>query len=188
MNPLVGLFFGSFNPLHNGHFKIAEYLLDAGYCTEVWFVVSPQNPWKVDSSLLDEKKRLELVTAAIGNDIRMKAVDVEFSMPRPSYTYQTLKVLQGNFPNTSFALIIGGDNLLRFREWRNAEDILLQFPILVYPRPGVILADCPVGNVTLVDAPLADISSTEIRRKVKMGEDISMDVPANIVSLVKRYY
>lgn len=188
MNSPVGLFFGSFNPLHNGHFKIAEYLLAAGYCTEVWFVVSPQNPWKVDSSLLEEKKRLELVVAAIGNDRRMKAVDVEFSMPRPSYTYQTLKVLQERHPDTDFALVIGGDNLLRFHEWRNAAEILAQFPILVYPRPGVTLAECPAGNVTLVDAPLADISSTEIRRKVKAGEDISGDVPAGIVSLVKRYY
>lgn len=188
MNSPVGLFFGSFNPLHNGHFKIAEYMLDMGYCTEVWFVVSPQNPWKADCSLLEEKKRLELVIAAIGNETRMKAVDVEFSMPRPSYTYQTLKVLQENYPDTDFALIIGGDNLLHFREWRNAIEILAQFPILVYPRPGITLSEWASGNVTLVNAPLADISSTEIRRKVKMGEDISKDVPAGIVDLVKRYY
>lgn len=188
MNSLVGLFFGSFNPLHNGHLKIAEYLLDVGYCTEVWFVVSPQNPWKADRSLLEEKKRLELVTAAIGNDIRMKAVDIEFYMPRPSYTYRTLKVLQANYPNTNFALVIGGDNLLRFHEWRNATEILEQFPILVYPRPGITLADYPSGNIMLVDAPLSDISSTEIRRKVKASEDISNDVPSGIVDLVKRYY
>ncbi len=188
MSSMVGLFFGSFNPLHNGHFKIAEYLLEAGFCTKVWFVVSPQNPWKIDSSLLEEKKRLELVSTAIGNDKRMKAVDIEFSMPRPSYTYQTLRVLQENYPNMNFALIIGGDNFLNFREWRNATEILAEFPILVYPRPGISLFGRATGNVTLLDAPLADISSTEIRRKVKMGEDISEDVPSDIVDLVKHYY
>ena len=108
---MTGLFFGSFNPIHNGHLKIAQYLLYKGYCQRIWFVVSPHNPLKRDRSLLDEQKRLEIVKAAIRGDERMQACDVEFGLPKPSYTYATLQLLKKKWPEEEFALIIGEDNL-----------------------------------------------------------------------------
>ena len=120
------LFFGSFNPIHRGHLQIARYMLDEGYGSRVWFVVSPQNPWKADAGLLEEGRRLEMVRRAIAGDARMEACDVEFAMPRPSYTYRTLCVLRNRYPGREFALAIGGDNLERFPEWRQAEDILTE--------------------------------------------------------------
>lgn len=187
----VGLFFGSFNPLHNGHLGIARYLLDRGYCREVWFVLSPQNPWKEDTTLLEEQKRLAIVRAALEADGRMKACDVEFDMPRPSYTYRTLRFLRERHPGIPFTLVIGGDNLPNLREWRHAEEILAEHRVLVYPRRSgeePLLPDFPPDRIRLVDAPLADISSTEIRRRVKAGEDISADVPTETLHLIEIYY
>lgn len=184
----VGLFFGSFNPIHNGHLLIASYLLEKGYCTKVWFIVSPQNPWKEDHSLLDEQQRLEIVRKAIGGDKRMEACDIEFTMPRPSYTYQTLQALKEKYPGEHFALIIGGDNLLRFHQWQNYRQILSEFPILVYPRLGIPVPDKTEPNITVVDAPMSDLSSTLIRQKVAEGKDISSDVPAGAVELIIKTY
>lgn len=186
---MIGLFFGSFNPLHNGHVGIARYVLDAGLCEEVWFVVSPQNPWKEDACLLDERKRLEIVSRAIAGDGRMKAVDLEFELPRPSYTYQTLSVLKERFPLTDFALIIGGDNLRDFHKWRNYRDILATYPLLVYPRPGIEVGnEIREGDIRLIEAPLSDVSSTEIRERISAGEDISPYVPESVKGLIKEYY
>lgn len=185
---MTGLFFGSFNPFHNGHLAIARYLLDHGYCREIWFVVSPQNPLKLDKSLLDEEKRLEIVKAAIAGDARMSACDIEFSMPRPSYTIDTLRKLEKTYPAKQFALIIGGDNLRDFHLWRDYEEIACRFRILVYPRPGVIIPAVEWKTVTVVDAPLADVSSTDIRVKLEAGRDISSDVPLQALPLIRSYY
>lgn len=182
------LFFGSFNPIHRGHLQIARYMLDEGYGSRVWFVVSPQNPWKADTGLLEEGRRLEMVRRAIAGDARMEACDVEFAMPRPSYTYRTLCVLRNRYPGREFALAIGGDNLERFPEWRQAEDILTEFPVLVYPRPGARIPSWAEGRVTVADAPQTDVSSTEIRRKVRAGESLTDEVPPAILPLVEKYY
>lgn len=184
----TGLFFGSFNPIHNGHIAIARYLLENGYCESVWFIVSPQNPWKVDSTLLDERKRLQIVEKAVEREERMEASDFEFSMPRPSYTYQTLEALQAKYPAMDFSLIIGGDNLQRFHLWKNYREVLADFPLIVYPRPGILIPEITGANMTIVDAPLTDISSTEIRDKVKVGEDISDRVPSVVLPLIQKYY
>lgn len=184
----TGLFFGSFNPIHNGHIAIARYLLENGYCESVWFIVSPQNPWKVDSILLDERKRLQIVEKAVEKEERMEASDFEFSMPRPSYTYQTLEALQAKYPAMDFSLIIGGDNLQRFHLWKNYREVLADFPLIVYPRPGILIPEITGANMTIVDAPLTDISSTEIRDKVKVGEDISDRVPSVVLPLIQKYY
>lgn len=184
----TGLFFGSFNPIHNGHIAIARYLLENGYCESVWFIVSPQNPWKVDSTLLDERKRLQIVEKAVEREERMEASDFEFSMPRPSYTYQTLEALQAKYPAMDFSLIIGGDNLQRFHLWKNYLEVLADFPLIVYPRPGILIPEITGANMTIVDAPLTDISSTEIRDKVKVGEDISDRVPSVVLPLIQKYY
>ncbi len=195
---MVGLFFGSFNPIHNGHLRIARYLLDYGYCKEVWFVVSPQNPLKQDKSLLSEAKRLEMVQVAIADNVRMKACDIEFFMPKPSYTIDTLRKLDEQYGSLAegeikkdgkkFALIIGGDNLRDFPLWKDYRKIASDYPIFVYPRPGIDHPGAFYGNVVLIDAPLSAVSSTEIRRKVQHREDITPDVPPEIAELVKRNY
>ena len=185
---ITGLFFGSFNPIHNGHLAIAQYLLDNKYCEKLWFVVSPQNPWKENSALLDEQKRLYVVNKAIAEDDRMAVSDVEFTRARPSYTYQTLQVLAEKYPEKQFALIVGGDNLRDFHLWKDYEKILEEYPLFVYPRPGVDLSNDIVGNIHLIDAPLADVSSTEIRNKVIKGEDVSVFVPCSVLSLIQEYY
>lgn len=186
--PPVGLFFGSFNPLHNGHLQIARCLLEQNACREVWFVVSPRNPWKEDASLLDEHRRFAIVRAAIADEPRMAASDIEFDMPRPSYTWQTLCAFRAQYPDTPFALIIGGDNLPRFHQWRHAREILASFPLFVYPRPGIALPPLPPGDIRLVHAPLADVSSTQIRAKIQAREDISALVPPAALPLILDAY
>ena len=176
---MTGLFFGSFNPVHNGHLAIARYLLEKGFCREVWFVVSPQNPLKQNAELLDENKRLEILR---------KVCDAEFRLPRPSYTWNTLQVLKKEYPEKSFALVIGGDNLRNFHLWRNYKEILNHYRIFVYPRPGVEVPGTIPEGVTLVNAPLAAVSSTEIRAKIGAGEDILDNVPAKVYPLIMKYY
>lgn len=185
---MTGLFFGSFNPVHNGHLAIARYLLDKGFCREVWFVVSPQNPLKRNKELLDENKRLEIIRAAVAGEPGMEVCDVEFRMPRPSYTLDTLQKLEKDYPEKCFALVIGEDNLRDFHLWRNHEEILRRFRLLVYPRPGVKISGVLPEQVTLVDAPLEAISSTEIREKIEAGEDVSNDVPVQAFPLIMKYY
>lgn len=185
---LTGLFFGSFNPIHNGHLAIAKYLLDKKYCEKVWFIVSPQNPWKERQVLLDEQKRLQIVQAAIRSDERMRVFDIEFHMPRPSYTYQTLQALTPKYPEERFALIIGGDNLRDFHKWLHYQDIQRQYPILVYPRPNVEIPENNLINITLVDAPMSEVSSTMIRQKIMESKDISNDVPTTSLALILKYY
>lgn len=185
---MTGLFFGSFNPFHNGHLAIARYLLHNSYCREIWFVVSPQNPLKQDKSLLEESKRLEIVQAAIAGDSQMAVCDIEFTMPRPSYTIDTLQKLENNFPGKQFGLVIGGDNLRDFHLWRNYDKIVSRYRILVYPRPGIVIPEINWKNVTLVDAPLETVSSTEIRDMLSVGRDISSCVPPQAIDLIKKYY
>ena len=185
---MTGLFFGSFNPIHNGHLKIAQYLLYKGYCQRIWFVVSPHNPLKSDRSLLDEQKRLEIVKAAISGDERMQSCDVEFGLPKPSYTYATLQLLKKKWPEEEFALIIGEDNLRDFHKWRNAKEIVENYRILVYPRKGEGVSASMWENLFLIDAPLADVSSTEIREMLGEGQDISPYVPQPALPLILNYY
>ncbi len=185
---MTGLFFGSFNPVHNGHLAIARYLLEKGFCREVWFVVSPQNPLKQNAELLDENKRLEILRKAIAGEPGMEVCDAEFRLPRPSYTWNTLQVLKKEYPEKSFALVIGGDNLRNFHLWRNYKEILNHYRIFVYPRPGVEVPGTIPEGVILVDAPLAAVSSTEIRAKIGAGEDISANVSAKAYPLIMKYY
>lgn len=185
---MTGLFFGSFNPIHNGHLAIANYLLDKAYCDEVWFVVSPQNPFKRDVGLLSEELRMEMVNHAIAGESRLKVCPVELTMPKPSYTVDTLIKLSGIYPGREFALIIGADNLVGFHLWKGYREILEHWPVLVYPRPEVDVSGIRYEGVRLVDAPLSDISSTEIRCKIGHGKDISTDIPSAIRLLVLENY
>ena len=183
----VGLFFGSFNPIHIGHLIIAQTMLETSGNDELWFVISPQNPFKKNRSLLHEFDRYDMVEAATSENIKFKVTDIEFNMPKPSYTIDTLVVLSGKHPETEFKLIIGEDNLTSFEKWKNHNQILENYGLLVYPRPYVgesKLKNHP--NVKLIEAPLLDISATFIRKAVKENRSIKYLVPEAAESFIKR--
>lgn len=175
---LTGLFFGSFNPVHIGHMVLANYFLAETELKEIWFVVSPHNPLKEKKDLLDEVQRLQMVRLAIGDFSKMKASNIEFGLPQPSYTVNTLAHLQEKFPKKEFALIMGADNLQTLHKWKNYEEILKRHLIYVYPRPGYNggqFKDHP--RVKFTNAPVMDISSTDIRRWIKEKKDVRFFMP-----------
>ena len=173
----IGLYFGSFNPIHIGHLIIANHILNETDLQRVWFVVSPQNPFKPSSTLLNEYDRLHLVQKAVDPDDRLHASNIEFSLPRPSYTVQTLAYLAERYPSYEFSIIMGSDSFQNLAKWKNAEVIIQNYPILVYRRPG-FPADNSVGaRATFMDAPLLEISATHIRELVQQGKSIHYLVP-----------
>lgn len=174
----VGLYFGSFNPIHTGHLAIANYMVEFTSIDQVWFVVSPQNPHKKREVLLDSYQRLELVHRAIDNDPRFRASNIEFNLPKPSYTSDTLAYLGEQFPNHRFSLIMGSDNLESFHRWKNYETICNNHEIFVYPRPGFNPGKTTsYPNVNLTQAPRMEISSTFIREAIRAGKNLSYFIP-----------
>jgi nicotinate-nucleotide adenylyltransferase len=160
----IGLYFGSFNPVHDGHLTIAEYMLEHAPIDELWFVLSPQNPLKNPNELWASEKRLELLKSAIDGRFKMSVCTVEWDMPKPSYTVDTLKKLSELHPNTEFSILMGADNLENIERWKSFEEILKTHKIFVYPRPNITPnAHFKHPNITIFDAPLMDISSTQIR-------------------------
>ena len=188
----VGIYGGSFNPIHNGHIKLAEIFLQEACLDEVWFMVSPQNPFKINDKLLDDTLRLQLVRKALNGKKGMVACDYEFRLPKPSYTWDTLQRLSADFPTYEFVLLIGGDNWQAFDKWYHAEDILANYRVAVYPRKSdETVEKCntlPPDNVTLLDIPLINISSTDIRLRIKNGHTIKGLVPECIEKDVEEYY
>jgi nicotinate-nucleotide adenylyltransferase len=175
----IGIFGGSFNPIHCGHIALAQAVQKQCGMDEVWLMVSPQNPLKQQADLLDDNLRLELAQKALEGVEGVCASDYEFHLPKPSYTWNTLQHLSEDYPDCEFFLLIGGDNWAHFERWRQWKDILRNYDVIVYPRdeyPGTI------------DVPLLDVSSTEIRQKVRAGECISGLVPEAIETLVEHYY
>lgn len=169
----IGLFFGSFNPIHNGHLIIANIMVETTDLDEVWFVVSPQNPFKPRKSLLHEFDRMDMVNQAIFDNYKLRASDIEFSMPKPSYTIDTLTYLTSKHENKTFNLIIGEDNLTHFHKWKNSDVLLNNYQLYVYPRPNVQPSDLlSHPNVKMVEAPMIDISATFIRKCIKKGYSI----------------
>ncbi|MGL5938039.1 MAG: nicotinate (nicotinamide) nucleotide adenylyltransferase [Phocaeicola sp.] len=170
----TALFGGSFNPIHIGHLALANYLCEWGEVDEFWFLVSPQNPLKVDKSdLWEDQFRLELVKAAIANYPKFKLCDIEFQLPRPSYTIHTLRALSQQYPDREFTLIIGADNWQLFPRWYEAEEILANYSILIYPRPGFEVDESKLPQqVRLVQTPLIEVSSTFIRESLAAGKDV----------------
>lgn len=186
MSKSVGLFFGSFNPIHVGHLIIANTILEEGIIDEVWFVVSPQNPFKKQNSLAHEFDRFDLVEAAIADHYQMKATNIEFQMPKPSYTSDTLAYLTDKYPDHKFKLIIGQDNLKSFPKWKNYEVILSQYGLLVYPRPNSKPSDLENHpNVKFVEAPQLDISATFIRKAIKNNSSVKYLVPEVVLERIK---
>lgn len=161
----TGVYGGSFNPIHEGHVGLAHHLVALGLVDEVWLIVSPRNPFKVDDSLLDEQARLHLATLAVEHEPDIDVSDVEFFLPRPSYMSVTLRTLSARYSDRQFSLIIGADNWERFPQWHEADWIREHYPLIVIPRPGHPLADLPSG-VHQAETPLMDISSTWIREHI----------------------
>jgi nicotinate-nucleotide adenylyltransferase len=174
----VGLFFGSFNPIHIGHMIIADHVALHSDVDEIWFMVSPQNPLKEKGQLLHENHRLEMVRLAVAEDERFIASDFEFQLEKPSYTVKTLQELKHQFPEVSFSLILGGDNLASFSRWKNYKEILETFPMILYNRPEFDASQMlNRGKITQMDAPLMNISSTLIRTRIENGMDVKYLMP-----------
>ncbi|MFH1118846.1 MAG: nicotinate (nicotinamide) nucleotide adenylyltransferase [Bacteroidota bacterium] len=184
----TGLFFGSFNPIHNGHLCIAEYMIEYGGLKEVWFVLSPQNPLKDKTSLLSGYARLEMVQAAIADDNRFRVSDIEFHMPRPSYTIDTLTRFSEKYPDRNFVMIAGTDVLPTFHKWKNYEQLLDKYSFMIYPRETG--RDHPLlehPSVYLVDAPRIEISSSFIRNTLLSGKNARYFMPDIVYRLVDKY-
>lgn len=177
----IGLYFGSFNPIHNGHLIIANYILQNTSIDQVWFVVSPQNPLKKSGTLLNEYHRLYLVQVSIEEEPSLKASDIEFRLPKPSYTIDTLTYLVEKFPMHQFSVILGSDSFQNLPSWKNYEQLVRNYPLIVYERPGYkVDKEYDNADVTFLKAPLIDISSTYIRNIIKEGKSIRYLVPEKV--------
>ena len=184
----IGLFGGSFNPIHNGHVRLAKTLLQEAGLDEVWFMVSPQNPFKQNQQLLDDNKRFRLVQIALKDEPHLKACNFEFNLPKPSYTWNTLQALQEAYHEDQFTILIGGDNWAAFDKWYRYEDILQRYPIVVYPREGseVTGFEFQVPNIKIVKTPLINISSTQIRQRIQAGKSVRGLVPTGVAMVLEQ--
>lgn len=184
----IGLFGGSFNPIHNGHVRLAKSLLQEAALDEVWFLVSPQNPFKQDQQLLDDDKRLQLVRLALKEEPQLMASDFEFHLPKPSYTWNTLQALEQEYPERKFTLLIGGDNWEAFDKWYRYEDILKRYPIIVYPREGSKVSGVKfqVSDIQIVETPLINISSTQIRQRLHEGKSVRGLVNTEVAMVIEQ--
>lgn len=198
----IGLFGGSFNPIHKGHVALGRAMLEKAGLDEVWYMVSPENPLKHGSTdLAPEQMRLRMVEAALKNERCLRASDYEFRLPKPSYTWNTLRHLRTDYPEHTFVLIIGGDNWVHFYRWAHYVEILRDYEVAVYPRrddswdtsvPIQIEKEIEKGNievkgVTHIEVPLLDVSSTMVRQRIRRGEDITSLIPETVVAEVEKY-
>jgi nicotinate-nucleotide adenylyltransferase len=185
----IGLFFGSFNPVHIGHMAIANYMVEFAGLDQVWFVVSPQNPLKLKSNLLAENHRLQLVRYAIGDYPKFKASNIEFGLTQPSYTVNTLAHLSEKYPKHKFGIILGADNLETLHKWKNYEYILAEYELYVYPRPGFDGGDLKTHpKVTWAHAPFMDISATFIRDSIKKKKEIPFFLPSSAYQYMREMH
>ncbi|MCZ8371627.1 nicotinate (nicotinamide) nucleotide adenylyltransferase [Phocaeicola acetigenes] len=188
-NPIrTGIFGGTFNPIHLGHLALANYLCEENWVDELWFLITPQNPFKQEQTLLDNHLRMKMVEAAIADYPRFKASDFEFTLPRPSYTVTTLQKLSETYPDREFVLIIGADNWAAFDKWKSPEEILRNHRILVYPRPGYEINPHELpAQVKAVNTPLLEISSTFIRESIASGKDIRYFLHPEVYRFIKQH-
>ena len=187
----IGLFFGSFNPVHHGHLIICNFVRQNTELQQVWVVVSPHNPLKETSALLNDYHRLALVQLAVQNEPNLRAVDIEFHLPRPSYTINTLTYLREKYPEAEFSLIMGSDSYSNLPKWKNFEALIANWEIYVYLRPGTLQQKVyPNSKTRFLNAPLLELSATHIRGMIKEGKSIRYLVPENVKEEIERngYY
>ena len=191
----TGLFFGSFNPIHIGHMAIANYIVEYTSLDEIWFVVSPHNPLKKKATLLDDRNRLYMVRLAVEDDPRFRACDIEFSLPKPSYTIDTMAFLTEKYPGREFSLIMGEDNLCTLHKWKNPEELVKRYHIYIYPRMNAgkkedqtLKKILSLADITTVNAPVMEISGTFIRDAVKDGKDIGWYMPAPVWKYIQEMH
>lgn len=185
----IGLFFGTFNPVHVGHMVIANYMAEFTDLDQIWFVVSPHNPFKNKKSLLHEHHRLAMVREAIGNDIRLKGSSIEFDLPQPSYTATTLAYIKEQYPEDDFVLIMGSDNLDSFHKWKNYEAILANHELYVYPRPEKSAGELATHpKVKMTSTPLMDIASSFIRKAIKEGKNVNHMMPESVAKYIEEMH
>ena len=186
----IGLFFGSFNPIHIGHLIIANYILNETALEKIWFIISPLNPFKTNNVLLDENVRLHLAKAAIKNDDRILASDVEFQLSRPSFTINTLSYLKENYPDNRFSIIMGSDSFRNLHQWKNFESIISSYKILIYRRPSFEIEKAINAEIEIISAPQLNISSTDVRKLIEQGKSIRYLVPEKVRKEIEKnkYY
>jgi nicotinate-nucleotide adenylyltransferase len=186
----IGLYFGSFNPVHVGHLIIANHVLNETDLEKVWFVVSPHNPFKEEKNLLNEYHRLHLLRLATEDDNRIRAADIEFNLPKPSYTANTLIYLAEKYPEHKFHVIMGSDSFQNLPKWKNAEFIIANYSIYVYLRPGFEVNDTLGADVKILDAPLLQISATRIREYIAKGKSARYMLPDKVLEEIEKghYY
>ncbi|WP_231491015.1 nicotinate (nicotinamide) nucleotide adenylyltransferase [Pedobacter sp. Leaf170] len=181
----IGLFFGSYNPIHTGHLIIANYMANHTNLDEVWLVVSPHNPLKEKSGLANMYDRFEMATLATENALNLRVSNIEFSLPQPSYTIDTLIHLKERYPKNDFVLIMGADNLVSFKKWKNYEVLLKDYQIFVYPRPGADVTEWENHpSITFTNTPLMGISSTFIRKAIKENKNVQYFLPDKVIDFI----
>lgn len=183
----IGLYFGSFNPIHHGHLIIANFIAENTALDQVWFVVSPQNPFKISSTLLNEYHRLHLVRLAIDGERKLKATDIEFHLPKPSYTVDTLAYLEEKYPEHQFSIVMGSDSFQNIEKWKNAPVLLHRYPVYIYKRAGFDITPVPGATLYPVDAPLLEISATYIRNCIKERKSIRYLLPDLVKEEIEKY-
>jgi nicotinate-nucleotide adenylyltransferase len=182
----IGLFFGSFNPIHHGHLMVASFIANHTNLQQVWLVVSPQNPHKTQSSLLNEYDRLHLAQLAIEDDAQIKVSDIEFKLPKPSYTIDTLTYLEEKYPQHNFFVIMGSDSFQNLPKWKNFEALVKNYQFIVYRRPGFDITEKFGADVTYLEAPMLELSATLIRNNCKDGITIRYLVPEDVRLEIER--
>jgi nicotinate-nucleotide adenylyltransferase len=186
----IGLYFGSFNPIHIGHLIIASYARHTTDLQQVWLIVSPQNPLKPSKSLLNEYDRLHLIHKAIDEDPNLRVSDIEFKLSKPSYTVHTLAHLAEKYPQHQFSVIMGSDSFLNLSHWKNHEHIIANYHLYIFKRPGFEIENTRGAKITIIDAPMLEISSTKIREMIKTSIPIRYLVPDAVAKEIEdnRYY